>query len=75
MPLNYNHVNFIVKQFSDITEKIIPFFDKYKIVGIKSQDYQDFKKVAELMKNKAHLTSEGFDLICKIKEGMNKGRQ
>lgn len=27
-----------------------------------------------LMNNKAHLTKEGLDLICKIKAGMNKGR-
>lgn len=47
---------FVVTKFSDITEKIIPFFDKHKIIGVKSQDYHDFKKVAELMKNKAHLT-------------------
>jgi hypothetical protein len=71
----HNFVKFVVTRFSDITEKIIPFFDKYKIVGVKSQDYQDFKKVACLMKNKAHLTSEGLDKIRKIQAGMNKGRQ
>jgi hypothetical protein len=71
----HNRGNFVVTKLSDITEKIIPFFDKYKIVGVKSQDYQDFKKVAHLMKNKAHLTYEGFDLIRKIKAGMNKGRK
>ena len=26
------------------------------------------------MQVKAHLTSEGLDQICKIKSGMNKGR-
>lgn len=30
------------------------------IVGVKSQDYQDFKKVAQLMKNGYHLTAEGL---------------
>lgn len=65
---------FIVTKFKDITEKIIPFFDKYKIIGVKSQDYADFKKVGILMENKAHLTPEGLDQIRKIKNGMNKGR-
>jgi hypothetical protein len=37
-------------------------------------DYEDFCKVAELMKNKAHLTQEGLNQILKIKDGMNKGR-
>jgi hypothetical protein len=34
----------------------------------------DFGKVVELMKNKAHLTSEGLEEIRKIKSGMNTGR-
>jgi hypothetical protein len=37
-------------------------------------DYLDWCKVAELMKNKAHLTEEGLSKIRKIKAGMNKGR-
>lgn len=34
-----------------------------------------FCLVANLMKNKAHLTSEGLEEIIKIKNGMNKGRK
>jgi hypothetical protein len=52
---------------------IIPFFEKYPIQGIKSSDFPDFKKVAEILKNKEHLTSEGFNKIIEIKVGMNKG--
>jgi hypothetical protein len=71
----HNFVRFVVTRYSDITEKIIPFFDKYKIVGVKSQDYEDLKKVVDIMKVKGHLTAEGLDQIRKIKAGMNKGRQ
>jgi hypothetical protein len=67
-------VNFVVSRFSDITEKIIPFFDKYPLVGVKRLDYLDFVKVAELMKEKAHLTAEGLEQIRVIKAGMNRGR-
>lgn len=42
-----------VKRIIDITEKIIPFFQKYPIQGEKSKDFNDFCLVAELMKNKA----------------------
>jgi hypothetical protein len=35
---------------------IFPFFDKYPIQGEKSPDYEDFKRAAELMKEKVHLT-------------------
>ncbi len=67
--------DFIVTKFSDITDKIIPFFDKYPLLGSKRKDFEDFKKVAELMKNKAHLTREGLLLIKEIKKGMNSGRE
>jgi len=67
-------VVFHVTKFSDITEKIIPFFHKYSIVGVKALDFADFCLVAELMKNKAHLTLEGLDQIRQIKAGMNNER-
>jgi hypothetical protein len=65
---------FQVASWSGITEKIIPFFDKYPLQGAKSRDYADFKKVAEIMKVKGHLSKDGLDQILKIKSGMNKVR-
>jgi hypothetical protein len=56
-----------VTKFSDLTEKIIPFFLKYSIEGEKSQDFLDFCSAAELIKNKAHLKKEGIEDIRKIK--------
>ena len=72
---NVNRGDFLVTKFSDITEKIIPFFYKYNIRGVKSKDFQDWCRVAELMKAKIHLTLEGLDQIRKIREGMNQGRK
>lgn len=63
-----------VEKFSDIENKIIPFFSKNRIHGVKFLDYLDWCKAAEFIKNKAHLTEEGLDQIRKIKAGMNKGR-
>lgn len=63
-----------VYKFSDNYEKIIPFFKKHNILGIKSEDYADWCKVAELIEGKSHLTSSGLDKIREIKSGMNKGR-
>ena len=68
-------LDFRVTKLSDIADKIIPFFDKYPIIGIKAQDFSDFKQAVELIKNKAHLTFEGLEQIKKIKERMNRGRQ
>ena len=69
-------VHFTVTNFVDLTEKVIPFFSKYPVQGVKSKDFADWCKVADLMKNgKAHLTAEGLEQIGKIKDGMNKGRK
>ena len=61
-------------KISDIVNKIIPFFEEYKIVGIKSLDFSDFHKVANIVNTKQHLTKEGFNRILKIKSSMNKNR-
>ena len=67
-------VNFIVGKFSDITEKIIPFFNKHPVVGVKLLNYNDWCKVAEIIKAKGHLTKFGLDQIVKIKERINRNR-
>lgn len=70
-------VQYLVSRYSDVAGKLIPFFDKYKIIGVKYQDYQDFRKVVELMKSKDHLRIEGLEEIKKKKkiiQSMNKGR-
>ena len=43
-------------------------------IGTKSKDFDDFCKVANMMKEGKHLTVEGLDQIRKIKAGMNTGR-
>ena len=72
---NRDAFDFRVTKFKDIWEKIIPFFKKYPIVGVKAIDFVYWCKAAELMKNKMHLTAEGLEEICKIKAGMNRNRK
>lgn len=72
---NRNAVDYRVEKFDDIVNKIIPFLKKHWIEGVKAQDFKDFCRVAELMKDKKHLTKEGLEEIKKIKVGMNKGRK
>jgi hypothetical protein len=66
---------YIVEKFADVRNKIIPIFEEFKLHGIKSQNYEDFKKAALLIENKSHLTREGLDEIKKIKGRMNKNRK
>ena len=67
--------DFRVRKFQDIVKKIIPFLKNYPIVGVKALDFADWCKVAELMKEKKHLTAEGLEDIKQIKAGMNTGRK
>jgi hypothetical protein len=60
---------------SDILNKIIPFFEKYKIKGTKELDFFNFKEVAEIVKSKDHLTKDGFNRILTIKDNMNLKRK
>ena len=49
---NRNWVDFRVIKFDDIANKIIPFFQKHLIQGVKAKDFANWCKVAELMKEK-----------------------
>lgn len=64
-----------VTKFEDIFNIIIPFFQKYPLHGVKRFEFFDFLKAANLINNKAHLTTEGLEKILLIKSGMNFGRR
>ena len=70
-----NSVDYKVTKLNDLIEKIIPFFEKYKLLGIKTHDFEDFKKIALLIKIGDHLTNEGFYIISGFKSGTNKKRE
>jgi len=63
-----------VSKFSDIESKIIPFFNKYPLEGTKQLDFEAYKEAFKIIKNKEHLTQEGFTKILKIKAKMNDNR-
>ena len=54
--------------------KIIPFFERCPILGVKALDFEDFKRVVAIIKVKGHLTESGLEEIRLIKAGMNRGR-
>jgi len=68
-------VSLSIVNFIDITNIIIPLFNKNPIIGIKLYDYLDWCKIHTLMINGSHLTVEGINSIRKIKSGMNTGRK
>jgi len=65
--------NYQVQSYKDITNVIIPHFDKYPLITQKQADFLLFKSVIELMNKKEHLTSEGLNKIVSIKASINLG--
>jgi hypothetical protein len=72
--VNRGSVDLVISKFKDLENKVLPLFKNYPILGVKFQDYLDFLKIVEIMKNKAHITMGGIEEIRNIKAGMNKGR-
>jgi hypothetical protein len=70
-----NIVNFIVSNFSEINNIIVPFFINSPLLGAKALNLADFLKAVEIIKTKNHLTEAGMEEILKIKAGMNRGRE
>ena len=70
----WDTIDLQITKFKEINSIIIPFFIKYLVLGEKAKDLSDFIKVAELIKEKAHYTEDGIELITKISSGMNRGR-
>lgn len=68
-----NSAEWIVTKSVYIKLILIPFLNKYPILGVKSLDFERFKKAASLIKNKVHLSKEGFLQFKRIKEEMYKG--
>lgn len=73
-PVGESSHNFITTKLSDITKIIIPFFDKYPLIGSKAEDFKDWNKISELMTSKAHLCKEGREQIIQIKSRINTSR-
>lgn len=61
------HVKYKVSNFTDISSKIIPFFEKYPLQAKKQNQFKKFCLAAEIISRKEHLTSEGIERIIKIK--------
>lgn len=74
--LSNNSANLQISNFSDVLNKVIPFFDKFKVIGMKGLDFEDFKKISFIVQTKDHLKSDSvFNEIVKIKSGMNLNRK
>ena len=68
-----NSVSFYVYSLDQISNVIIPHFDKYPLITQKQADYLLFREVIMMMVKKEHLTREGLDKIIAIRASINNG--
>lgn len=64
---------FVVRNRTDLLEKIIPFFRYYPLRSEKFHDFQLFAEIVEAMNNGIHLTSDGFRRLATKAFRMNGG--
>ena len=67
---NQNY-KFEVRSLTDLTDIIIPHFEKYPLLTDKANDFNKFRYVCNLMKNKWHLNPTGLAIIISTAYSMN----
>jgi LAGLIDADG endonuclease len=63
-----------VNNFTAIRQNVIPFFREFGFLSAKKKrDFQKFRKIAEIIESRGHLTREGIEKILTIRRDMNDG--
>ena len=61
-----------VNRLSDITTRVVPFFDRFQLVGTKAGDFARFRAAARILERKA-LSYQDYANVLALREGMNGG--
>lgn len=61
-----------VNNLSDIRSRIVPFFERFPIIGRKTHDFACFREAAELL-SKPVMTDQDYLRVLTLREGMNNG--
>jgi hypothetical protein len=73
----HRHVKYRVSNFNDIWTKVIPFFKKYPLYGIKKEAFEIYCVIAEKIFQRQHITYEGLEqikvLVSQLKALNKKG--
>jgi hypothetical protein len=61
-----------VNRLSDLSSRIVPFFDRFPIVGVKAQDYRLWRS-AVLLLSAGRLSDQDYRQVLALRERMNRG--
>ena len=71
---NRSTIQYRIRNFYDLENKLFPLLDKYPLITIKSLDAKAFRDVHTLIKLNSHKTLEGLEKISAIKATINRER-
>jgi|SRR3989344_5587261 len=66
-----NQLVLVEKSRKNITEKVIPFFQKYPLI-VKQRQFQIFSEIVKKLNNNEQFTKEGFENILELVFQKNK---
>ncbi len=61
-----------VNSLRDISRRVLPFFDRFPLVGAKAQDYARFREAVRILE-RGSLSYQDYAKVLAIREGMNGG--
>jgi hypothetical protein len=65
-----NVLSLTISNRRDLTEVIIPFFEKYPL-ATKASAFEKFSVIVEMLNRKEHLDKSGFETILRLAHSMN----
>ncbi len=60
------HVRYKVSNITEISTKLVPFFEKYPLFGKKLRAFEVFRLIVQKVLDKKHLEEEGLKEISKL---------
>ena len=63
---------FEVNNLGDIISRVIPFFERFPLVGSKAEEFERFRLAAEVL-SKSTLTYQDYVTVRSLREQMNGG--
>jgi len=66
---------YCVRSVADLTLKVLPFFEKYKLKTAKGEDFMNFSKILFMMRAGKHLNATGLRKIALLIQQMNRKKE
>jgi hypothetical protein len=66
---------FCVRSVKELNDKIIPFFEEFKLRTSKRENFLIFMKIVKMMSDKEHLSENGFEKVLALAGTMNRKKK